>query len=57
MAASTNHAMNANGSDKWRRRHHTTEAKRTPDMFARTLELFENGLRRILADERKEGDR
>jgi hypothetical protein len=30
----------------------TTEAERTLKAFARTLEIFENGLRRILADER-----
>jgi hypothetical protein len=32
-------------------RHHTTDARGTLDMFARTLDLFENDLKRILADE------
>jgi hypothetical protein len=39
-----------NGSD-------TTEAERTLDLFARTLNIFEDDLRRILADEWKKGDR
>jgi hypothetical protein len=36
----------SNGSD-------TTEAERTPDLVARTLNIFEDDLRRILADEWK----
>jgi hypothetical protein len=35
----------------------TTEAKRTLDLFARTLNIFEDDLREILAREWKEGDR
>jgi hypothetical protein len=35
----------------------TTEAKSTLDLFARTLDIFEEDLRRILADEWKKGDR
>jgi hypothetical protein len=31
--------------------HDTTEAKRTLDLFGRTLNVFEDDLRRILADE------
>jgi hypothetical protein len=31
--------------------HDTTEAKRTLDLFARTLNIFEDGLKKILADE------
>jgi hypothetical protein len=37
--------------------HDTTEAKRTLDLFARTLDIFEDDLRRILADGWKEGGR
>jgi hypothetical protein len=39
-----------NGSD-------TSVAKRTLDLFATTLNIFEDDLRKILADEMKEGDR
>jgi hypothetical protein len=34
-----------------RNEHDATEAKRTPDLFARTLNIFEDDLRQILADE------
>jgi hypothetical protein len=37
--------------------HDTTSAKRTLDVFARTLDLLEDDLRRFLANERKEDDR
>jgi hypothetical protein len=33
----------------------TTEANRTLDLFAATLDIFEDDLRKILADERKGG--
>jgi hypothetical protein len=33
----------------------TTEAESTLDLFARTLNIFEDDLRRILADEKKVG--
>jgi hypothetical protein len=35
----------------------TTEAKRLLDLFARTLDVFEDDLKRILVDEWKKGDR
>lgn len=35
----------------------TTEAKRTLDLFARTLNIFEDDLRQILADEWNKADR
>jgi hypothetical protein len=35
----------------------TTEAKRTLDLFARTLNIFEDDLRQILADKWNKGDR
>jgi hypothetical protein len=34
----------------------TTEAKRTLDLFARTLNIFEDDLRQILADKWNKGD-
>jgi hypothetical protein len=36
--------------------HDTTESKRMLDLFARTLDIFEDDLRRILAEEWKEGE-
>jgi hypothetical protein len=33
----------------------TAGSKRTLDLFARTLDIFEDDLRRILADEKKRG--
>jgi hypothetical protein len=41
--------LSRNGSD-------TTEAQRTLDLFARTLDIFEEDLRRILAHEWKQGE-
>jgi hypothetical protein len=35
----------------------TTEATRTLDLFACTLDIFEDDLRKILADEKKGGGR
>jgi hypothetical protein len=40
-----------------RNRSDTAEAKRTLDLFARTLNIFEDDLRKILADEWTKGDR
>jgi hypothetical protein len=42
--------LGRNGSD-------TTEAERTLDLFVRTLNIFEDDLRRILADEWRKGGR
>jgi hypothetical protein len=36
--------------------HDKTEAKRTLDLFAGTLDIFEDDLRRILAEEWKDGE-
>lgn len=36
--------------------HDVTEAKRTLELFARTLDLFEDDLRRILAEEWTRGN-
>ena len=36
--------------------HDTTEAKHSPDLFARTHDIFEDDLRRILAEDWKEGE-